>query len=223
MGMRTIGYLRVSTAEQHDSGLGMEDQRLRIAAEADRRGWNVHWAQDGGYSAKDLNRPGITEALAMLRSGQADTLCVAKLDRLSRSLMDFAGLMERARKEGWNLVALDLGIDLSTPNGALMANVFASFAEYERRLISQRTRDALAVLRAQGAVLGRPVALPAQVRAHIGRWRAAGASLGSIAAELNRSGTPTAHGGARWYPSTVRSVLRSLEIADQRTATAGIV
>jgi len=70
-------------------------------------------------------------------------LIVSKLDRLSRSLLDFAGLMTRARDGGWNLVALDLGIDLSTPAGEFMASVMASAAQWERRLIGQRTRDAL--------------------------------------------------------------------------------
>lgn len=68
----------------------------------------------------------------------------AKLDRLSRSVLDFAALMQRARRRGWNPVVLDLGVDTSMPAGALMANVMASFAEYERHLIGQRTSDALA-------------------------------------------------------------------------------
>jgi len=210
--MDTIGYIRVSTSEQGESGLGLEDQRQRIITEAQRRGWALQLIEDSGYSAKDLDRPGITTALTLLRNGEAHTLVVSKLDRLSRSLMDFAGLMERAAREGWNLVALDLGIDLSTPSGALMANVLASFAEYERRLIGQRTRDALAVLRAQGRRLGRLLALSPSVRAAVAGWRAAGCSLAGIAQHLNEEGVPTAHGGNCWHPSTVRGVLRSIEL-----------
>jgi Resolvase, N terminal domain len=67
----------------------------------------------------------------------------AKLDRLSRSLLDFASLMEDARREGWALVILDLGIDTTTPSGEMIANVMATFAQFERRLIGQRTKDAL--------------------------------------------------------------------------------
>ena len=126
--------------------------------------------------------------------------------------MDFAGLMERARKEGWNLIALDLGIDLSTPSGALMANVMASFAEYERRLISQRTKDALQALKDRGVRLGRPVVLPADVRAAVQAWRAAGCTLADVAALLNDQGVPTAHGGEMWRPSTVRGVERSVRL-----------
>ena len=78
---------------------------------------------------------------------------VAKLDRLSRSMLDFAALMNAAQKQGWALVALDLGVDTSTPYGEMMANVLATFAQFERRLISQRTKEALAQKRAAGVQL----------------------------------------------------------------------
>jgi DNA invertase Pin-like site-specific DNA recombinase len=207
--MHVLGYLRVSTEEQARSGLGMEAQRERIASEAERRGWQVEWIVDDGYTAATLDRPGITAALAALRTHEADALVVAKLDRLSRSLLDFAGLMERAQREKWNVVCLDLGIDLSTPQGQLMANVMASFAAYERELIRQRTRDALQALKMRGARLGRPVVVPPTVRALVGQWRALGCTWQGCADALNASEVPTAHGGRRWYASTVRSVMRS--------------
>lgn len=210
--MRMIGYVRVSTSEQSVSGLGLEDQRRAITAGGASKGWDLTWIDDPGYSAKDLNRPGIMHALEVLRRKEADGLVVSKIDRLSRSLVDFAGLIERSKKEGWALVALDLGVDTSTPQGEMLANVMMTFAQFERRLIGERTRAALAVLKTQGVRLGRPVALPAGVRARIGRWRAAGATAGGIAAALNASGTPTAHGGDQWHPSTVRAVLRSLAL-----------
>ncbi len=172
---------------------------------------------DDGYTAANLERPALHALLSSLRRKEASTLVVSKLDRLSRSLMDFAGLMERAKKEGWNLVALDLGIDLSTPSGALMANVMASFAEYERRLISQRTKDALQALKDRGVRLGRPRELPLAVVAQVVAQRAAGGTLAGIAASLNAAGVPTAHGGLRWRPSTIRGVLRSAAL-DEETA-----
>ncbi len=210
--MQVIGYLRVSTEEQARSGLGLEAQRERIAQEADRRGWNVEWVVDDGYTAATLERPGITSALSSLRTGQASTLVVSKLDRLSRSLLDFAGLMERAQRERWNVVCLDLGIDLSTPQGQLMANVMASFAAYERELIRQRTRDALRALKMRGVRLGRPVLISSAVRASIGQWRAAGCTWQACADALNAAGVPTVHGGLRWRASTVRGVMRSARL-----------
>lgn len=207
-----IGYLRVNTEEQARSGLGVDAQRATIEAEADRRGWDVRWMLDDGYSAADLRRPAVTEALDLLEDGGPDVLVVAKLDRLSRSLVDFASLMDRASREGWAIIALDLGVDTTTPSGEMMANVMAAFAQYERRLISQRTRDALAELRRQGQRLGGPVLLPDEVRYRIAAEREDGDTLQAIADRLNKDEVPTARGGRQWWPSTVRAVLQSVEL-----------
>jgi len=201
--MRALCYLRVSTTEQASNGAGLDAQRATIAAEAERRGWGVSWIEDAGCSARDLRRPGIQEALRRLAAGEADALVVAKLDRLSRSLLDFAALTERSRREGWKLVALDLGVDTSTPSGEMLANVLASFAQFERRLIGQRTSEALRAKQAAGTRLGRPRVLPDAVRASIATARNAGATYAAIAARLNRDGVPTAHGAQGWRASTV--------------------
>src|SRR5215213_6077825 len=153
-----VAYLRVSTDEQAESGAGLDAQRAAIEAEATRRGWTItEWHVDAGVSGKSLNgRPALADALDAVRGRRAAALVVAKLDRLSRSLLDFAGLMADAQREKWNLVALDLGIDLSTPAGEFMASVMASAAQWERRIIGQRTKDALAARKAAGVRLGRP-------------------------------------------------------------------
>jgi DNA invertase Pin-like site-specific DNA recombinase len=91
----------------------------------------------------------------------------------------------------------------------MLANVLAVFAHFERRLIGQRTKDALAVKRAQGVRLGRPPVLDAPLRLRIERMRRSGSTLAAIAEVLNTEAVPTAHGGARWYPSTVRKVLQA--------------
>lgn len=211
--MRTISYTRVSTEEQSRSGLGLEAQSAQIIEELGRRGWKLAASiTDDGISGSSLERSGIAKALEMLKAGEAEALMVSKLDRLSRSLLDFAALMEQSRREGWALIALDLGVDTSTPSGEMMAAVMAAFAQYERRLIAQRTKDALAVKRAQGIRLGRPVELPAEVREWITRKRRQGASLPAIADRLNVKGVPTAQGGERWWPSTVAAVLRSVQL-----------
>jgi DNA invertase Pin-like site-specific DNA recombinase len=166
--------------------------------------------EDAGFSAATLARPGITEAFDVVESGAASVLVVAKLDRLSRSLLDFAAVMERSRRKRWALVALDLGVDTTTPQGEMMANILATFAQFERRLIAQRTKDALAVKRAQGVRLGRPRVLPMEITDRVWRMHRRGASLRRIAGRLNNEGVPTAHGGLCWYPSTVSAVLRSV-------------
>ncbi len=206
---RVIGYLRVSTEEQVISGLGLADQEQVIRTEAVRRGWDIVFASDEGFSAKNLNRPAIVEVLDQLRTGAASTLVVSKLDRLSRSLLDFAHLMETARKQGWEIVVLDLAIDSSTPSGALMVNVMASFAEYERKIIGQRTSAALQQMKTQGIRLGRPRTLDAAVSDRIIAARSVGTTLQAIADELNADGVPTARGGLKWHPSTVAAGLKS--------------
>ncbi len=81
--MRVLAYVRVSTEEQADSGAGLAAQRAAIAAECERRGWQVvQVLEDAGYSAKDMKRPAVQEALRALGSGEANALVVAKLDRL---------------------------------------------------------------------------------------------------------------------------------------------
>jgi DNA invertase Pin-like site-specific DNA recombinase len=199
----------VSTEEQSDSGAGLEAQRRAIEAECVRRGWQLlEVVEDAGFSAKDLKRPGIQEALRVLQEGDARALVAAKLDRLSRSMIDFTALMATAQKQGWALVALDCAVDTTTPAGEAMANVLATFAQFERRLISQRTREALAVKKSQGVRLGRPATIPDEVVKRIKRERAKGKSLAAIADALNADGVPTAQGGRRWYPATVRYTLR---------------
>ena len=206
--MNVIGYLRVSTREQADSGLGLAAQRATIQAEADQRGWHVEWVEDAGFTASNLRRPGLQRALTTLAAGKADALVVARLDRLSRSLLDFAGLVEASRRQGWALLCRDVGVDTSTPAGELMVNVMASFAVFERRIIQARTRDALAAAKARGVRLGGPVSTPAAVRERIVLAAASGHSHAAIARALNDDGVPTASGGT-WHRSGVRRVIRS--------------
>jgi len=213
---KVIAYVRVSTDEQSVSGLGLADQRFTIERETQRRGWtDVEYLADEGFSAKNLTRPAISKALDALTKGEASILVVSKLDRLSRSLLDFASLMDRAKREGWQLVVLDLAIDTTTPSGQLMANVMASFAEYERQLIGQRTSAALQQKKAQGARLGRPKSLDSAVVCHIVALRKDGKSTPVIANQLNIEAVPTARNGVRWYPSTVSAVLRSVALDRQ--------
>lgn len=207
--MRVIGYIRVSTEEQADSGAGLEAQRAAIVSECARRGWELTAVvEDAGFSAKDLRRPGIREALLVLEAGGAEGLVVSKLDRLSRSTLDFTMVMETARKRGWALVSLDCAVDTSSPAGEAMANVMATFAQLERRLIGQRTKDALAVRRAAGVRLGRPPGISVALRARIRGDLGSGLSLGAIARCLNEEGVPTVQGGRCWYRSTVRAAAR---------------
>jgi DNA invertase Pin-like site-specific DNA recombinase len=223
---RTIAYLRCSTEEQADSRAGLDAQRAAILAEATRRGWDeadLTFIEDAGFSGKNLDRPGIETALDALRHRKADTLVVSKLDRLSRSLVDFAGLMDRASREHWALVALDLGVDSSTPAGEAMAAMLATFAQFERRLIGERTKSALAAKKAAGVRLGRPRLIPEEIVARILAERSSGATLRAIADGLNRDAVPTAMRGRQWWVATVQGVLAQAKSTASPATTRGEV
>ncbi len=204
-----VGYCRVSTREQGDSGLGLEAQREAIEHACAARGWHLLAIHEDVISGGKAfaSRSGVKAALLAVTSGAADILIVSKLDRLSRSLLDFAALMEEARGAGWNLVALDLGVDLSTPAGEFVANILMNVAQWERQIISVRIRDALAIKKAHGFKLGRTDVITPEVVARIVAMSADGLGFSAVARVLNEEGVPTAQGGARWYASTIRSVL----------------
>lgn len=222
---RAIGYCRVSTGDQAESGLGLAAQRAALEHEAARRGWALEVVSEECASGRDLmGRPLLSEVLDRLDRHEADVLMVAKLDRLSRSVHDFTGITKRAAKRGWSLVLLDANVDTTTLSGALMANVMSSFSEYERGLIAQRTRDALAAKKAAGIRLGRPRLLPREISKRVVQMRASGLSLAAIAKVLNDERVPTAHGGSQWHRSTVQSVLRSADLdaaATEARASSG--
>lgn len=206
--MRLLGYIRVSTDEQAHSGAGLVAQERAIRTECERRDWRlVNVIRDEGLSAGNLDRPGLQRALTRIASGGADGLIVAKLDRLSRSVVDFGLLLEWFGDVDATLVALDLAIDTSTPGGRLVANVFASVAEWERDVIAARTRDGLAALRAQGKRTGRPaVADRPDLTARIRQMREQhGMTLQAIADQLTFEQIPTARGATQWRPSSVQA------------------
>lgn len=207
--MKVISYLRVSTREQADSGLGLAAQRRAITEEAARRGWTVKWAVDDGYSARSLDRPALTDALARLKRREATALVVARLDRLSRSLHDFTGTLKTARKQRWALVSLDPAVDMTTPNGKLVASILAAVAEWESDIIGVRTRDAMAEAKANGVRFGRERSADDATVARILRERSQGRSFNAIARRLDADNVPTPAGGARWYGSTVARLHRA--------------
>lgn len=205
--MEAIGYIRVSTDQQGERGYGLDAQTALIEDEAERRGWNLaHVYVDVASGKSTKRRPQYAAAVHELSEGRAAVLVVAKLDRLSRSLVDFAGLMAQSRKEGWSIDALDIGIDTSTINGELIANIIMALAQWERRIIGQRTALALGQVKQRGVKLGRPTVVAREAVAIIRAMRSSGSSYRTIAATLNTEGVPTAQGGKEWYASTVRAI-----------------
>lgn len=207
---RVVGYVRVSTAEQGLSGAGLEAQEDAIRREVGRRGWTLmHVYSDVASGKSREKRPQLATALAEIAEGRAGTLMVYKLDRLSRSVVDFGTLVDEARRGGWNIVIVDLGVDLSTPAGELVASVMASLAQWERKVISQRTRDALDSRRRAGVRLGRPVSIDPDTEAMILKLREGGAGYRAIGSELTRLNIAPPRGDV-WHASSVKSVLDRL-------------
>lgn len=209
MKTKLIGYIRVSTDKQIESGAGLEAQIAYIEGEAKRRGSELEIVSEGeGASGKSMSkRSALNEAMARLDKGEASALIVYKLDRLTRSVADFLMILERSRKGKWALVIGDLSIDTSTPMGEAMATISATFAQLERKRIGERTRDGLAQKKLQGVVLGRPVLMSEQAVKKIIDLHAQGLSINAIARQMNAQGIPTSQGGAHWYPSTISKTL----------------
>jgi DNA invertase Pin-like site-specific DNA recombinase len=222
---RAIAYLRVSTDQQAESGLGLEAQEAAVRSAAARRRLDVQRLfVDGGTSGKlgIEDRPVLLEAVAALRRG--DVLLVAKRDRLGRDVIAVAMIERLIAKRGARVVsAAGEGTDNDDPSGLLMRRLIDSFAEYERALIGARTRAALAAKRRRGERASRIVPYGFRLRPNanvidqepteqqtltlIGELRAAGKSLRDVAAELNARGIRTRSGG-QWRFEFVRSLVR---------------
>jgi DNA invertase Pin-like site-specific DNA recombinase len=114
----------------------------------------VDSVSDGGSSGKTLDRPGIAAAITRIEAGEADALVVAKLDRLSRSLLDFANLMDRARRRRWALIALELGLDTSTPGWRAGRQRDGFGRAVGASSYRSRTAEAMAAKKAAGVHVG---------------------------------------------------------------------
>jgi DNA invertase Pin-like site-specific DNA recombinase len=220
--MQIISYLRVSTARQGASGLGLEAQRAAVQAFAVTGGHRIVAEYLEVESGKKADRPQIAAALAACRLHRA-TLVIAKLDRLARNVAFIANLMDG----GVDFIACDM------PHAnRLTLHLLAAIAEHEREMISQRTKAALAAAKARGVKLGNPNGAAALLagckeaakRSAAKRTAVAKAERAAIqplleqliahglsssrdlARELNTSGVPSPAGGA-WYPQQVQRIL----------------
>jgi site-specific DNA recombinase len=148
--MRAIGYARVSTDKQADSGVSLEAQQEKIRAMAVVQGAALlDVIVDAGESAKTLDRPGMERLLALVDARKVDTVIIAKLDRLTRSVKDLALLLEHFTRRGVGLVSVAESLDTNTAAGRLVLNIMVSVSQWEREAIGERTRDAMARMKAK--------------------------------------------------------------------------
>ena len=230
--MNAIAYVRCSTQEQADSGLGLEAQSERIKAYCAMRGLKLALTgivTDAGVSGgKPLaSRDGGQRLLAAIRDRQAEAVVMLKLDRMFRNAGDCLTTVEKWEKAGVALHVVDLGgnaIDTTSAAGRFMLVVLAGAAEMERNLTRERTRSALAVKKANGQRVGTVpygfdlsddgVTLtenPAEQTtiADIRSLRAEGMALEAIADALTERGVPTKTGKSRrWSYQAVARILK---------------
>jgi DNA invertase Pin-like site-specific DNA recombinase len=213
-----ISYARVSTGRQGRSGLGLDAQRAAIARFAEVEGFVVaaeYVEVESGKGADALDqRPQLAAALDKARRRRC-SIVVAKLDRLSRDVAFISGLMAQRVP----FIVAELGPDVDP----FMLHIYAALAEKERRLISARTKAALAQAKARGAKLGNPALAAANKAEALARAEALRpvltelcargvGTLRAIADELNARGVATST-GKRWQSTTVLRALRRLDLA----------
>jgi DNA invertase Pin-like site-specific DNA recombinase len=222
--MKAIGYIRVSTPQQADFGVSLEAQTEKVRAMAVVQGADlVEVIVDAGESAKSLNRPGMARLLSLVDSGAVDTVIIAKLDRLTRSVRDLAELLERFTRRGVSLVSVAESLDTGTAAGRLVLNIMVSVSQWEREAIGERTRDAMHHKRANGERVGAvpfgfrlgengkrldPDPAEQGVVSRIHELRDLGYTLEETAGELNRQGFTTRRGTA-WRFQYVAAVLKN--------------
>lgn len=154
---RVFGYARVSTGGQDLEAQLVELERLGVPRE------DVH--VDHGLTGRNRDRPGLATALAAVRSGER--LVVTKLDRLARSLPDARDIAGELAERGVELQIGTTRYDPTDPIGRLLFNVLAMVAEFEADLISQRTKEGMAIAREKGRLKGRPPKLSGAQEAHL--------------------------------------------------------
>ncbi len=204
--MKVIAYTRVSTEEQATQGVSLAAQEAKLRAYADLYGHDlVGVIVDAGQSAKTMNRPGLQQALAALKTGQAEGILVMKLDRLTRSVRDLGELLETYFQTA-ALLSVQEQCDTSTAAGRLVLNLLTSVAQWERESTGERTKSALQHKKAQGVQLGAPALKDKATIARAVALKADGLTLRQVAEALTAEGFQTLKGG-RWEAMTVKRLL----------------
>lgn len=168
--LRAAIYTRKSSEEGLEQSFNSLDAQ-RAACEAyvlsqKHEGWELipdHF-DDGGFSGGNIDRPGLQQLMALVDSGEIDIVVVYKIDRLTRSLMDFAKLAEHFEKNDVSFVSITQSLNTKDSMGRLMLNILLSFAQFERELTGERIRDKFAASKKRGMFMGGPVPLGYDLR-----------------------------------------------------------
>jgi site-specific DNA recombinase len=218
--VKAVGYIRVSTEDQAREGVSLDNQRHRIELFCAAKEWELdHIYSDEGKTGSNLNREGVQELISDCEAHKVDVVVIYKLDRLTRKVRDLGYLIDLFEKCGVAFSSVTDNFDTTTASGKLILNILGSVAQWERDIISERTRDALAHKKDQREIYspvpqgfdlsesGELVENGAELSVikRIKRLRSEGFSYWKIARRLNQAGITTKR-GARWYPASVRYV-----------------
>jgi DNA invertase Pin-like site-specific DNA recombinase len=168
--LRCAIYTRRSTEEGLDQDFNSLDAQYEACAayitSQRHEGWMLlpHRYDDGGFTGGNMERPGLQRLLADVRAGRIDVIVVYKVDRLTRSLTDFAKIVEALDAARASFVSITQSFNTTTSMGRLTLNVLLSFAQFEREVISERVRDKVAASKARGMWMGGVVPLGYDVR-----------------------------------------------------------
>ncbi|MCC6581533.1 MAG: recombinase family protein [Phycisphaeraceae bacterium] len=163
--VRCAIYTRKSTEENLNLDFNSLDAQREAGEAYIKSQQSVGWTclneryDDGGYSGGNIDRPAFQRLMADVDDGKIDCIVVYKIDRLSRSLMDFARIMQSLDQHGVSLVSVTQQFNTTTSMGRLTLNILLSFAQFEREIISERTRDKIAMARRRGQWTGGPPVL----------------------------------------------------------------
>lgn len=153
--MRAIGYSRVSTDGQAESGLSLEAQRAKIQAYANLKDMElVEIVEDAGISAKNLNRPGIQKIMDMARRKEIDAVIILKMDRMFRNTVDALTTSQFFQKHNVALHSINENLDTQSAIGGFFFTLMAGLAEMERKMTAERTVTALKQKKARGEKTG---------------------------------------------------------------------
>lgn len=226
--MKAIGYIRVSTAQQSEQGVSLQDQAEKIEEYCNFKDLNlVEIIADKGVSGGVplASREGGQDLFHSIAENEIDVVVSVKLDRLFRDAADCLNTSKEWDNKGIALHLLDLGgstLDTSTAMGRMFLTISASFAEMEKNLIQERTKNALQYKKTNKEVYGQtPTGYDRkgdklvkndkelELVKYIKKLRNAGNSLRKIADKLNDAGYKTKQGGQKWYASTVSYILKN--------------
>lgn len=220
--MRTVGYTRVSSQDQADNGISLDNQRAKIQAYCDLKDLDlIEIIEDAGVSAKNLKRPGVKKVLEMAHKKKVKAVVVYKLDRMFRSTLDALETTKQFDKKGVAFHSITESIDTRSAMGKFFFTLLSSVAELERNVVGERTKAALQYKKSLGEKTGGNVPYGKDVTdtghlvtnqteqkviTTVLRFRKRGMNYSKIARKLNKGGYPTKT-GKQWHAQQVKNVV----------------